>query len=387
MVDDALALGIHHAALNVWLNAYVDLTANPDSIAWKSAGKTFHFHREPVERLDRDVKALSDHGVVVTFILLYHQSGDAALDRLMLHPNYDPAAPNKLSAFNVTTPQSTEQLAACFEFLAQRYSRPDHAYGRAVNFIVGNEVDSHWFWYNLGHADLATVVDQYARAVRLCHTAVRKYSACARVFLSLDHFWTMRYPAGDATQTCAPKEFLERFQQTVAAHGDFDWAIAYHPYPENLFDPRFWRDKTATLADNTPRITFKNLEMLPKFLNRPEMLYAGRPRHVILSEQGFHTPKGADGEALQAAAFAYAYYRVDHMDGIDAFILHRHVDSPAEGGLHLGLWWDGATNPNHPGQREKKKIYDVFQQADTKSWREAFSFALPIVGLKDWDER
>ena len=38
----------------------------------------------------------------------------------MLHPAYDRAAPNKLSAFNVTTPQATEQLKACFEFLAER---------------------------------------------------------------------------------------------------------------------------------------------------------------------------------------------------------------------------------------------------------------------------
>jgi hypothetical protein len=386
MVDDALALGIHHAALNVWLDQYIDLAAKPQGIEWNTDGRTCHVHREVVERLDRDVKALSDHGVVVTFILLYHESGDPALDALMLHPAYDRDAPNKLSAFNVTTPQACAQLKACFEFLAERYSRPDRKFGRAVNFIVGNEVDSHWFWYNLGRADLQTVAEQYARAVRLCHTAVRQYSACGRVFVSLDHFWSMRYPAGDARQTCASRPLLEAFRKTIADHGDIDWGIAYHPYPENLFEPRFWLDKTATPDEGTKRITFKNLRVLPQFLRRPEMRYRGEMRHVILSEQGFHTPGAPDGERVQAAAFACAWYRVSRMDGIDAFILHRHIDNAGEGGLHLGLWWDGYDNPHHPGQRERKMIYDVFRAADTQGWGDAFDFALPIIGIKDWAE-
>jgi hypothetical protein len=389
IVDDALALGVKHAALNVWLNEYIDLDAGSDSIEWKSddgSGKPFHFRRAAVERLDRQVKPLSDHGVVVTFILLYHESGNAVLDGLMLHPNYDRSAPNKLSAFNVTTQRAIEQLQACFEFLAQRYSRPDHQLGRAVNFIVGNEVDSHWFWYNLGRADMATVAREYAAAVRLCHTAVRKYSAAARVFISLDHFWTMRYPAGDERQTCGSCPFIELFAKIIAEQGDIDWNIAFHPYPEDLFEPRFWLDKTATDRDDTPRITFKNIQMLPKFLQRPDLLYQGQPRHVILSEQGFHTPRGDNGERIQAAAFAYAYYRIDHTSGIDAFILHRHVDAIDEGGLHLGLWWSEGTNPRHLGRREKKMIYDVFRAADTPQWREAFEFALPVIGLKNWED-
>jgi hypothetical protein len=386
MVDDALALGIKHAALNVWLNSYIDLGGSAGSVEFKMDGRTFHFRRGAVEALDRQVKPLADAGVIVTFILLYHRSGDAALDALMLHPRFDPKAPNGLSAFNVTTPQATEQLKACFEFLAERYSRPDRQYGRAVNFIVGNEVDSHFAWYNLGRVDLPTLVDHYARAVRLCQTAVRKYSSAGRVFLSLDHFWNLRYRAFDETQSVAGRALVEAFQKRVAEEGDFDWNVAYHPYPENLFEPRFWLDKTATFAEDTPRITFKNVEMLPRFLDRPAMRHAGKPRRVILSEQGFHTPRGEDGERVQAAAYAYAYYRINRIAGIDAFILHRQVDHSNEGGLHLGLWWDGTDNPRHPGQREKKMIYDVFRAADTPGWREAFRFALPVVGVRDWEE-
>ena len=48
--------------------------------------------------------------------------------------------------------------------------------------------------------------------------------------------------------------------------GDVDWNVAFHPYPENLFEPRTWLDQSATASDDTPRITFKNIELLPRFL-------------------------------------------------------------------------------------------------------------------------
>jgi hypothetical protein len=103
---------------------------------------------------------------------------------------------------------------------------------------------------------------------------------------------------------------------------------------------------------------------------------------VILSEQGFHTPDSPEGEIIQAAAYCYAYRKVEALDGIDAFILHRHVDHPHEGGLRLGLrrYLPGADDP-----RPAKLIYECFQKADTHQWREAFQFALPVVGMDDWD--
>ena len=54
-----------------------------------------------------------------------------------------------------------------------------------------------------------------------------------------------------------------------AAEGDFDWAIAYHPYPQNLFDPRVWADTEATFTFDTPKITYKNLEVLDAWVRQP----------------------------------------------------------------------------------------------------------------------
>ena len=377
MVDDALALGIKHAALNVNFAQLLDPSDPSKSDA------------RYLEHLDRQIKPLSDAGVVVSLILLYYRSGNETLDKLMLHPEYDPAAPNKLTAFNLTTPESAAAFAACVEFLARRYSPADSKHGRVWNYIVGNEVNSHWFWYNMGRVPMEELADNYLAAVRACHTAVRKHSANARVFISLEHHWNIRYPGGDEKQAFAGRPFVEYFAKKARdpeQGGDFDWHIAFHPYPENLFECRTWNDKSATDSPETPRITFKNIEQLTEFVRRPEHLYKGQPRRIILSEQGFHSPDTAEGQLLQAAAYAYACQKIRNLDGIDSFILHRHVDHGHEGGLNLGLWTRNRQSRNPAEPLAKKRIYEVFKAADTPAWKEAFQFALPVIGIEHWSD-
>jgi hypothetical protein len=114
------------------------------------------------------------------------------------------------------------------------------------------------------------------------------------------------------------------------------------------------------------------------------MLCQGRPRRVILSEQGFDTPTTPQGQAVPAAGFCYAWVKVSRLPGIDAFILHRHVDNAQEGGLNLGLWTRQPGTDATPSA--KKRIYEVFRAAGTPEWESAFRFALPSIGIKSWDE-
>ena len=384
IVEDALALGVKHAALNVNLSQVVapqSTQPTADQLTWRYQGNDYFFNRAYVSRLDRDIQALSSQGVLVNLILLVYQSHDETINRLLLHPNYDKKAPNRLSAFNTVTPDGRNSLAATIEFLAERWSRPDRKHGRVVGYIVGNEVNSHWWWSNMGRASLDEFTADYHEAVRLVHDSVRRQSSWARVYISLEHHWNIRYPAGDESQAFAGKEFLDLFAKTTREYprSDFPWNIAFHPYPENLFQPKFWQDQSALPAADTPRITFKNLDVLTDYLQRPELLYQAKPRRVILSEQGFHTPEGPEGEIVQAAAYCYAYKLVEANDAIDAFILHRHVDHPHEGGLLLGLRRYSNTN-----ERPKKRIYECFRLADTQEWETAFEFALPVVGLQQW---
>jgi hypothetical protein len=380
MVDDALALGIKHAALNVSLTSLIDLDGGTGSLSFSSDGRTFHFVTSAVESIP--VKPLSDAGVSVNLILLCTVTDEARLSRIV-RPQAAKEAPNGITAFNVLDPEGRRYFRACLEFLADRFSRADARYGHVAGYIIGNEVNSHAQWYCLGPAPAAKVAAEYLRAIRIAHAAVRRYSPDARVYASFDHHWTAQ-PDPDPNRGCGGRTLLDEMTRLSKAEGDFDWHVAYHPYPENLFDPRTWLDKSALPSPETPKITFKNLEQLTAYLRRTEMQGPGAPRRVILSEQGFNTPRQPDGETLQAAGFCYAWVKVQRLGGVDAFILHRHVDHAQEGGLRLGLWTNQFGSIATPDRR--KKIYDVFRAADTPGWEAAFQFALPIIGISSWDE-
>ena len=383
-VEDALALGVKHAGLNFNLCQLIDPKGGTNNPIWELDGRRYHFKRSYVESMDQRIKQLSEQGVVVSLIVLTYVSGDPNVNRIMIHPGCVTNAPNKLGNFNTVTDEGRRWFTATMEFCAERWSRPDKKFGRVAGYIMGNEVNSHWWWANMGRVTMTEFADDYLRTVRLAHTAVRKESSWARVYLSLEHHWNIRYDRKSEHTSFAGREFVDYFARRAREGGDFDWHIAFHPYPENLFEPRFWNDKSATTnVLTTPRITFKNIELLPAYLRRPELLYHGQPRRIILSEQGFHTPKGTNGEIIQAAAYAYAYKKIEAINGIDSFILHRHVDNKGEGGLLLGL--RGLT-PNATEQRPKKKSWEVFRAADTPEWEQAFEFALPVVGIKSWSE-
>ncbi|MFK7820351.1 MAG: DUF5722 domain-containing protein [Planctomycetaceae bacterium] len=392
MLDDALALGVKHATLNVNLSSFaVPANAkNSKDVAtyqWKHDGREFRFRKSVVDDFDRKIAKLSRNDVLVYLILLVYRSADPAINEVLCHPKYDSAAPNRLSAFNTVTEDGQQWLAALTEFMADRWTprlgetetRP-----RVVGYIVGNEVNSHWFWSNRGSVTMPEFAKDYHAAVRTVHRAVRKTAAWPRVYVSLEHHWNIRFAGGNGMQAFPGRPFLEELSRLVKAEGDFDWHVAFHPYPENLRNPRFWKDRSATDADDSPRITFRNLQVLARFLERPEMKFKGEPRRVILSEQGFDTPAGDDGETVQAAAYCYAYRKVASMKNIDAFILHRHVDHKYEGGLRLGLWSRKPDSVSSPDR--KKKIYDCFKAADQDDWEDAFRFALPIVNLTSWEE-
>lgn len=387
MIDDALSLGIKHAALNVNLTRLIDPAAQDATHRWTSDGQTYSFHAAAVAELDRQIKPLSDAGVVVYLILLPYASHDPDRDALMLHPQYDAKGKDAgpIGMFNVVSPEGRAWLTATMEFLAARYSAADAPHGRAWGYIAGNEVNSHWFWANMGRAPADQVIAAYEQGVRLIHAAVRKSSSHARVYISLEHCWAKRYAGGDEQQAIPGRDFLSAFAAVVKKNGDFDWHLAYHPYPEPLTDCRFWRDrKNSPQSPVAATVTFRNLEVLLAELERPELQWQEKTRRVILSEQGFHCRDNPRGEREQAAAYALAWQKVDKLAAIDAFILHRHVDHAHEFGLKLGLWTNKPGSVATPDR--KRLVYDVFRAAGTADQEQVFEFALPVLGASSWEE-
>lgn len=389
MIEDALALGVGHAALNLNQGTIMRPGPGPDHVPFEMDGQTYYFDGAYLAQFDRRVKTLSEHSIVVNLILLNALKWDGieidpALRAALLHPGYHSADDFvSLSAFNVTDQVGYEHYKAFVEFVAARYTRPDQAHGRACGFIIGNEVDSQWMWGNAGEMPVEQYVREYAVALRTAFLAARKHYAQARVYISLDHMWNRAFQQMPH-RWYKGRDILNGLNDLYSAEGNFDWSLAYHPYPEDLFHADFWHDQSATRSFDTERITFKNLEILGQYLSQPHYLFEGRLRHIILSEQGFHSDENDESEALQAAAYAFAFWKVSHTPGIDSFILHAHVDNRDEFNLNLGIRRRDKTSPLPSAPGTPKPIYAVFKGIDGPDGEKYFEQARQIVGEKNW---
>ena len=382
MVDDALTLGIHHAAININLPALLSAKANPTTTTRTLDGFTFYFNEKYAQNLDRVIQPLSAKGIVVKLILITYRPTDPIIKNLTVHPNAS-ATEGEVMAANTVTPEGRACYQAITEFIAERWSSATTSHGRVWGWIISNEVNSHGQWHQMGPATVDQVATQYEDQVRLAWTALRKYSQNARIYVSLEHHWTAKNN-GDALKACPGRTLLELFAEKAKARGDFDWNIAFHPYPANLRDPRTWLDK-VTFTDDSPKVTFKNLEVMVRKLAQPALLYQGHPRQLALTEQGFNCTNQPEAEAQQAAGYAYAWEKIQRLGiPLDAFIYHRQVDHAKEGGLRLGLWSNQPNTISTPQQ--KRPIWFLFQAAGTPTWSTTAQPYLATCGLKSWDE-
>ena len=375
MIEDAVKLGVKHAAQNVAIGDFMRPAgecAHP--VRFTHDGADYIFDGDHAEKFDRRLKTLSDHGILVTLILLcgkrWETETSPALRPVLLHPDYLPHMDEgdvHLSAFNVTTDEGVRAYCAFIAFLAERYMKPDEdgtwPHGRAVGMIVSNEVNSQWIWGNAGYKTVGEYTAEYARALRLTWQTAAAVFRGVRVYVSLDHFWTGSQNPSEDTKYYGGRPVLEALSLVSREEGEFPWNVAHHPYPEDLRYPDFWNDRTAADDEDTVRVTFRNLGVLTGFLRREENLYRGERRRIILSEQGFNSHFTPESEILQACAYGRAYRICMETPEIDSFILHAHTDNREEFGLNLGLW---RRNKEGSGLDAPKPIYDVFRVIDQK---------------------
>lgn len=374
--EDALELGVRHAALNLNQGDIMRPGPGEGLTPFVCDGQTYYFDEAYLAHFDAPLKQLSDAGIVVTLILLnspnWRRPLAPELRETLLHPTYNEEG--FISAFNVVEPRGYAHYKAFCEFVARRYSEPEAPHGRVRGYIVGNEIDSQWVWGNAGEMPVEQYMHEYGRALRTAWLAVRKYDAEAHVYISLDHLWTITH-LDNPLRTYPSRTCLELLNQGARDAGDYDWGVAFHPYPEDLRYPDFWNDQSAPESLDAPRITFKNIEQLPRFLRQPEFLYEGRQRPITLSEQGFNSHGDEESEAFQAAAYALAYRKIEATEGIESFILHAHVDNLREFGLNLGLWRvDSENKPTRP-----KPIHRVFKEIDGPNGDRVYREALPFL--------
>ncbi len=370
MIQDAIELGVRHTAQNVCIGDLMRSAPGENRITYHFDGCDYYFDAERVHSFDARVKELSDHGIIVTLILLCSKGWATKTPEdmydVLLHPGFLPHKDEPdvhLSAFNLTSDAGVRHYQAFIAFLTERYTDPSQKYGRAVGMIISNEINSQWIWGNAGLMPVEDYMREYTEAMRLAwQTAVSIYKN-QRIYISLDHFWTGSQNKEEPLKYYGDKEVFTCLNQNCTEEGDFYWNVAFHPYPENLNYPDFWNDKTATDDFDTYRITFKNLRVLADFIKQDSYLYNGIRRRIILSEQGFNSHWTPESEVLQACAYGRAYRVCMEIPEIDSFILHAHTDNRYEFGLNLGLW---RRKKDSSELDAPKPIYYVFKAIDHK---------------------
>ena len=365
-------LGVKQAAYNIPVARILGPTTSSvyPTIYYTYNGKTYSFNGQVVAEYDLVFSTLTAKGITTTAIILNNYS--SAYQQL-IHPQARSGSTAPYYMFNGAEESGVEYMAAIGSFLAERYS--DNRHGRISNWIIANEINARKEWNYMARTDIETYVEEYAKAFRVFYTAIKSVSSSARVYISIDQQWNRdisNNPDYDG------KDILDEFNRNISSKGNIDWGLAQHPYNVPLTEARTWKSSRYVAHNaSTSMITMANIEVLVHYMEQSQFLTSqGEVRSILLSEQGYTSHAG---EAYQAAAFAYAYYKAEHYEHIDGFLLNRQTDAPEEvaQGLAFGL---------NSSSGARKQIYNVFKYIDTSQHAQYTDFAKSIIGISDWSE-
>lgn len=377
---DVDEFGVGSVTVNLFLSTLFQDDPAPGADPVTAAGHTWYLRPDAWKKLDATLLAAAERHLVVLGIILLSpaaQWGAPDLGALLQHPNYEHEGIYTMP--NLTTPESTAAYAMVLDALARRYARADGRYGRIHRWIVHNEVDAGGIWTNAGWLPELAYLNQYYCSMRLADFVVRRQDPSAEVLISLTHNW-----ASAESRRFPPRTLLQDLIELSRHEGDFPWGVAYHAYP-SLHGELPWSDPRSTFTFDTPRITFRNVEVLDAWMRRPAALYRGRTvRDVYLSELGANSyDYGARSLDEQAAAVAYVWKKIAPLSAILGFDYHNWRDNREEGGLRIGLrrFSDDAEDPSGA-----KPVWYVYRALGTPDEDRATAFALPIIGAKSWSD-
>jgi hypothetical protein len=378
--DELAELGITAVTVNLMIHSLVSLTPAADTEPFQWQGRTYHARKKALAGHDATFLEAAKHGAMVSAILLVANpaKSNEPLVKLLGHP--DAVSQGTYAMPNVTSAEGISLYGAILNLMAERWSRPDGKYGRVHHWIIHNEVDAGWVWTNAGEKPATVFMDLYQRSMRLMDLIARQYDPHARPFITLTHHWA---EAGNKNWY-GSRRMIELLLRHTGAEGDFPWALAHHPYPQNLFNPLTWEDEQATFSFDTPKITPKNLEVLDAYMKQPALLDRGKVRPIHLSENGFnskdYSPKQLED---QAAGMALAWKKMAALPSIESWQYHNWIDNRSEGGLRIGL----RKFPDEPGDPNgKKPIWHLYQALGTPQEDAVAAPYLKTIGISSWDE-
>lgn len=379
-VGDLNDLGITSITINILITGMIHTTPGTNRVPHPYGGKTYYMSTDYLKHIDEALRLAASKNIVVAAIILVQKAtecADPAIGKILQHPDF--TSEGIYTMPNMTTDEGVNCYAAALDFLASRYNRSDNANGRIHKWIMHNEVDAGLSWTNMGRKPMLNYLDTYLKSMRICHNISRQYDEHSEVMGSFTHSWV------EPVELYSSKELLTTLQQFCNLEGDFQWGVAYHPYPQDLNEPKSWLDTKAIFSPNSPLITFKNLEVIDDWIKKPENSYKGSVKRTLwLSENGTNSITYETKDLMeQAAGFAYAWKKLAALDGIDAIQWHNWIDNRGEYGLRIGLrrFPDDSTDPGGP-----KPVWYAYQAAGTDKEDEVFAPYKTIIGITNWSE-
>ena len=376
-------------------------SAAADSVSFIYAGNTYYASRAVLDRLDADVRVLSDAGVNIfgQISLSGKYIGSEEKAAALYYPNAEANAQGY--ALNASSQTAINLYTAFVDFLAGRYCTPAGEYGFVGSWIIGLGADSNSPLNSAGDAWLDAYSESYQRAMRIADVAFRSNFAQARIYVPVSNNWNSR-------SSSSPLEYnvyllLTNLTRNVKLHGDMPWRVALTATASDPTKTTVWNDEGATDENATKYITMKNVAQLIAFLDREDVKYNGEGRNLAVTGFAVNSSPDSPGDMTPSASFAYAYYKAAFNDRIDALIYSVARDDPSklytyrtpvtgEDGsvteqnvstaLYFGLFDSSGA---------KKPIYDVFRNIDAalvsdQNYKagDVTSFALSIIGIPDW---
>lgn len=362
-------LGISHATVNVVLNRFISSVPQAAFAVREFEGVKVYVNEKEVEHLAKRVAVLRKRDVVPSLILLIGNRRHSKTNKA--HPLVHPEASSggKFAMPDLATEPGARLYRAVITILADQLSSEMPGGARIANWIMHNEVDQAGTWTTMGQQPVERYVETLVRSARMTHQIARSYDPNARVFISLTHHWAK---ISSGRETFRVRDIIDIIGKASNVEGDFEWGVAYHPYPQSLFDPAAWNDRDVTNSFDTPYITPKNLGVLSRYLAQPRLTYNGKPRAILLSEQGANARSlSEEDQKLQAAGIVYQFRKLREIPSVEAYHYHAYRDSPlAEGGLRLGLSTENGV---------KKFAWGVYKAIATPDEPKATAFADEII--------
>lgn len=379
--NDLDLLGIHSITVNIPFTSFMFSSPGANRIAHTYGNKTYYFAQNGVlNSIDNAIQLAAEKEIVVAAIILVQKASECAdpeIGRILQHPDF--TSEGIYTMPNLTSDESVHCYAAALDFLASRYNNPANTYGRIHKWIMHNEVDAGLTWTNMGRKPMLVYLDTYHKSMRICHNISREYDEHSEVMGSFTHSWT------EPLELYSSRELLINLQKFSTLEGDFQWGIAYHPYPQDLNEPKTWNDTRATFSTRSALVTFKNLEVIDHWVKLTENKYMGTAKRTLwLSENGTNSRTYSEQDLReQAAGFAYAWKKLSKLDGIDGIQWHNWIDNRVEYGLRIGLrkFPDDEMDPGGT-----KPVWHAYKAAGTDDEDAVFEPYKAVIGINNWEE-